>query len=52
MEESIRELKDLTKPISAEELNQAKGLAKLNILLALERQTDRLEEAAKNYKFF
>jgi len=38
--------------ISKEELQRAKNLAKSNVLSALERQKDRLEEAVKNVKFW
>jgi len=42
------ELKALTGKISAEELQRAKALLKTDVLFALERQGDRLEESAKN----
>lgn len=42
------ELKGLTSTISAEELARAKAVLKTDVLFALERQGDRLEEAAKN----
>jgi len=48
---SIGELKNLTN-VSKEELQRAKNLAKSNVLSALERQKDRLEEAVKNVKIF
>jgi len=48
----VGELKGLTEKISPEELQRAKNIAKGNILTALERQKDRLEEAAKNVKVF
>jgi len=48
----IGELKDLVNPIATEELNRAKNILKSQILMALERQQDRLEEAAKNLKTF
>lgn len=48
---SADELKGLT-TVSKEELQRAKNLAKSNILSALERQKDRLEEAVKNVKIF
>jgi len=46
------ELKRLTDKIPQDELQRAKNIAKANILTALERQKDRLEEAAKNVKIF
>jgi len=48
----IGELKGLTQKISAEELTRAKNILKSNILMAMERQQDRLEEAVKNVKTF
>lgn len=49
---ALKELHGLTQPIGAEELNKAKNILKMNILLTLERQGDRLEEIAKNYLTF
>mmetsp|Transcript_2339 Transcript_2339/g.2508 ORF Transcript_2339/g.2508 Transcript_2339/m.2508 type:complete len:494 (-) Transcript_2339:126-1607(-) len=46
------ELKNLTKPIPADELQRAKNVLKANIAATLERQTDRIEEAVKNVKLF
>jgi len=46
------ELKRLTEKVPQDELQRAKNIAKTNILTALERQKDRLEEAAKNVKIF
>lgn len=48
----VGELKGLTQPIPAEELTRAKNILKSNILMAMERQQDRLEEAVKNVKTF
>jgi len=48
----IGELKGLTQAIPAEELTRAKNILKSNILMAMERQQDRLEEAVKNVKTF
>lgn len=45
-------LKGLTDKIPQDELQRAKNVAKSNILTALERQKDRLEEASKNVKVF
>ena len=44
----VEELKSIRENISAEELQRAKNILKINILLALERQSDRLEEIVKN----
>jgi len=48
----VTELKNLTKPIPADELQRAKNVLKGNIAATLERQTDRIEEAVKNAKIF
>ena len=45
----IEELNRLKQNISDEELNRAKNILKMNILMAMERSEDRLEEIAKNY---
>ena len=45
----VEELNRLKEKISDEELNRAKNILKMNILMALERQEDRLEEIARNY---
>lgn len=44
----VEELGNLKHGISDEELQRAKNILKINILLALERQGDRLEEIVKN----
>jgi len=41
-------LKLLSQPIHHVELQRAKNITKSNILMALERQKDRLEESVKN----
>jgi len=46
------ELKLLSQPIHHIELQRAKNITKSNILMALERQKDRLEESVKNIKTF
>jgi len=46
------ELKGLTNKIDSQELERAKNITKSNILMALERQKDRLEEAVKNVKTY
>lgn len=49
---AIEELNRLKQNISDEELNRAKNILKMNLLMAMERQEDRLEEIAKNYLTF
>ena len=44
----VKELRSLKENISEEELERAKGILKINISMALERQSDRLEEITKN----
>jgi processing peptidase subunit alpha len=51
LEVTTSELKGLT-TISKEELQRAKNATKSNILTALQRQTDRLEETVKNVKAY
>jgi len=46
------ELNNLKNPIDEIELNRAKNILKMNILMAMERQEDRLEEIARNYMAF
>jgi predicted Zn-dependent peptidase len=48
----VTELKNLTQNIPAEELTRAKNILKSHILMAMERQQDRLEESIKNIKTF
>jgi predicted Zn-dependent peptidase len=43
------ELNGLKNPIDEVELNRAKNILKMNILMALERSEDRLEEIARNF---
>ncbi len=45
----LEELHKLRIKISDEELNRAKNILKINILMAMERREDRLEEIARNY---
>jgi len=42
-------LHGLRENISETELNRAKNILKMNVLMAMERQDDRLEEIARNY---
>ena len=46
------ELNRLKAPIDETELNRAKNILKMNILMAMERSDDRLEEIARNYMTF
>jgi len=48
----VNELRGLAHTIPAEELTRAKNILKSNILMAMERQQDRLEESVKNIKTF
>jgi len=46
----VHEIKLLAQPIPPIELQRAKNITKSNILMALERQKDRLEESVKNVR--
>jgi len=46
---AVEELNRLKEPIDEVELNRAKNILKMNILRALEKTEDRLEEIARNY---
>jgi predicted Zn-dependent peptidase len=48
----LEELNNLKSRISDEELARAKNILKMNILMSMERQEDRLEEIARNYMTF
>lgn len=48
----LEELNRLKEPISDEELNRTKNILKMNILMSMERQEDRLEEIARNFQTF
>ena len=48
----VDEMNKLKDRIGDEELNRAKNILKMNILMALERKEDRLEELARNYMTF
>jgi len=43
------ELNNLKNPIDEVELNRAKNVLKMNVLMAMERSEDRLEEIARNF---
>jgi processing peptidase subunit alpha len=45
----VEELNNLRNPIDEVELNRAKNILKMNVLRAMERSEDRLEEIARNY---
>jgi len=49
---ALEELNRLREPINEIELNRAKNILKMNVLMALERQDERLEEMARNYMTF
>ena len=46
---AIEELNALKEPIDEVELNRAKNILKMNVLMAMERTDDRLEEIARNF---
>jgi processing peptidase subunit alpha len=48
----VDELNKLKDPISDQELSRAKNILKMNVLMAMERQDDRLEEIARNFMTF
>lgn len=48
----LEELNRLKERIPDEELARAKNILKMNILMAMERQEDRLEEIGRNYQTF
>lgn len=52
MSVAVEELNRLREPIADGELNRAKNLLKMNIMMALERSDDRLEEIARNFQTF
>lgn len=49
---AVEELNRLKEKVSDEELSRSKNILKMNILMAMERQEDRLEEIARNYMAF
>ena len=49
---ALEELANLRNPVSEIELRRAKNITKMNMLMALERQEDRLEEMARNFQTF
>jgi len=49
---AMEELARLREPISDHELMRAKNILKMNVMMAMERQDDRLEEMARNFMTF
>jgi predicted Zn-dependent peptidase len=49
---ALEELARLREPISDHELIRAKNILKMNVVMAMERQDDRLEEMARNFQTF
>ena len=45
----VEELNKLREPIPDQELARAKNILKMNVLLAMENQEERLEEIARNF---
>lgn len=45
----MEELANLRNPIDDVELNRSKNVLKMNVLMAMERSEDRLEEIARNF---
>ena len=45
----VEQLNALKEPIDEVELNRAKNILKMNVLMAMERTEDRLEEIARNF---
>merc|ERR1712242_416955 len=52
MQVMLQELHKLREPIPDQELARAKNILKMNVLMALERQDERLEEIARNFMTF
>ena len=52
MQVMLQELHKLREPIPDQELARAKNILKMNVLMALERQDERLEEIARNFQTF
>ena len=46
---AIEELANLKAPIDDVELNRAKNILKMNVVMAMENTDDRLEEIARNF---
>ena len=52
MQVMLQELHRLREPINDQELARAKNILKMNVLMAMERQDERLEEVARNFMTF
>ena len=52
MQVMLQELHRLREPIPDQELARAKNILKMNVLMAMERQDERLEEVARNFMTF
>lgn len=52
MSVALEELNRLKEPIPDVELARAKNILKMNVLMAMERQDERLEEIARNFQTF
>jgi processing peptidase subunit alpha len=52
MSVALEELNRLKEPIEDVELARAKNILKMNVLMAMERQDERLEEIARNFQTF
>lgn len=48
----LQELHRLKEPVPDQELARAKNILKMNVLMAMERQDERLEEVARNFQTF
>ena len=48
----VEELNKLRQPIPDQELARAKNILKMNVLLAMENQEERLEEIARNFQTY
>lgn len=48
----LEEMNRLKEPIPDQELARAKNILKMNVLMSMERQTERLEEIARNFMTF
>ena len=49
LEAAMETLSNLRDPVSPSELQRAKNIVKMNIILSMETQENRLEEMARNY---
>jgi processing peptidase subunit beta len=49
MQVLLQEMHRLREPIPDVELARAKNILKMNVMMAMERQDDRLEEIARNF---